>query len=45
MGESSRADYVLLVLSALESLLPSAGYEIAPGVAVSAASKTLAISA
>ena len=45
MGESSRADYVLLVLSALESILPAAGYEIAPGAAVSAASKALASSA
>ena len=41
MGESSRADYVLLVLSALESILPSVGYEIAPGAAVAAASKAL----
>ena len=41
MGESSRADYVLLVLSALESILPAAGYEVAPGAAVAAASKTL----
>ena len=41
MGESSKADYVLLALSALESILPSAGYEVAPGVAVSAASKAL----
>ena len=41
MGESSRADYVLLALSALESILPSAGYEVAPGAAVSAASRSL----
>ena len=42
MGESSRPDYVLLALSALESILPSVGYEIAPGVAVAAASGLLA---
>ncbi len=42
MGESSRADYVLLVLSALEAILPTVGYEVAPGAAVSAASKSLA---
>ena len=41
MGESSRADYVLLALSALESILPAAGYEVAPGAAVSAASRSL----
>ena len=41
MGESSRADYVLLALSALESILPAAGYEVAPGAAVAAASKAL----
>ena len=42
MGESSRADYVLIALSALEAILPTVGYEVAPGVAVSAASRTLA---
>ena len=41
MGESSRADYVLLALSALENILPTVGYEVAPGSAVSAASKSL----
>ena len=41
MGESSRADYVLLALSALENILPTVGYEIAPGAAVSAASRSL----
>ena len=41
MGESSRADYVLLALAALESALPAQGYEIAPGAAVSAASAAL----
>ena len=44
MGESSRADYVLLALSALESILPAMGYETASGAAVSAASKALASS-
>ena len=42
MGESSRPDYVLVALSALESILPKVGYEIAPGAAVAAASKALA---
>ena len=42
MGESSRADYVLLALSTLESILPAEGYEVASGAAVSAASKALA---
>ena len=42
MGESSRADYVLFALSALEAILPTVGYEVAPGAAVSAASRTLA---
>ncbi len=41
MGESSRPDYVLLALSAMESALPQAGYEVAPGAAVSAASRVL----
>ena len=42
MGESSRPDYVLLALAALESALPAQGYEIAPGAAVAAAAKELA---
>ena len=42
MGESSKAENVLLILSALEKLLPVAGYEIAPGMGVAAASKFLA---
>ena len=42
MGESSRADYVLLALAALESALAAQGYEAAPGAAVSAASVALA---
>ena len=44
MGESSRADYVLLALSALENILPTVGYEVGPGAAVSAASGSLAVS-
>ena len=42
MGESSRQDYVLLALSALEAILPTQGYETAPGAAVAAASAVLA---
>ena len=42
MGESSRADYVLLALSAMESILPSVGYEVARGAGVAAASGELA---
>ena len=41
MGESSRPDYVLLALSAMESVLPVAGYEVAPGAGVAAASRIL----
>ncbi len=41
MGESSRPDYVLFALSALESILPRVGYEIAPGASVAAASRAL----
>ena len=41
MGESSRPDYVLLALSAMESVLPQVGYEVAPGTGVSAASRVL----
>ena len=41
MGESSRPDYVLLALSAMESVLPQVGYEVAPGAGVSAASRVL----
>ena len=41
MGESSRADYVLLALSAMEAILPSVGYEIARGAGVAAASAKL----
>ena len=38
MGESSRAEYVLALLSALESVLTEAGYEAAAGAGVAAAS-------
>lgn len=41
MGESSRSDYVLGVLSAMESILPKLGYEVPLGASVSAASKVL----
>ena len=41
MGESSKAEYVLALLSAMESVLPAAGYEVASGVGVSAASSVL----
>ena len=39
MGESSRQEYVLALLSAMESVLPEAGYEVAGGAAVAAASQ------
>ena len=42
MGESSRPDYVLLALAAMESALTRAGYEVAPGAGVAAASGALA---
>lgn len=38
MGESSKAEYVLALLSAMESVLPKAGYEVAQGAGVAAAS-------
>jgi len=38
MGESSKAEFVLALLSALESVLPKAGYEVANGAGVAAAS-------
>ena len=41
MGESSRPEYVLAVLSALEGILPRVGYEVANGAAVGAASRVL----
>ena len=41
MGESSRAEYVLALMSALEKILPRMGYEVPPGGGVGAASKVL----
>ena len=41
MGESSKSEYVLALLSALESVLPESGYEVAGGVGVAAASSEL----
>ncbi|MCY4580296.1 MAG: alanine--glyoxylate aminotransferase family protein [Chloroflexi bacterium] len=38
MGESSKAEYVLALLSALENVLPKEGYEVARGSGVAAAS-------
>ena len=42
MGESSKAENVLALLSALESILPRLGYEIPHGAGVAAASESLA---
>ena len=42
MGENSKPGSVLLFLSALETLLPQWGYEVAAGAGVAAASKALA---
>ena len=42
MGESSKAEYLLALLSGLEGILPDEGYEVAQGAAVSAASRHLA---
>ena len=41
MGESSRPDYVLALLAALERILPGLGYEVPVGAGVTAASRTL----
>ena len=41
MGESSKPEYVLALLSAMEKILPEHGYEVASGVAVAAASESL----
>ena len=41
MGESSKSEYVLALLAALESILPEFGYELAVGAGVSAASAEL----
>ncbi|MXY47431.1 MAG: alanine--glyoxylate aminotransferase family protein [Chloroflexi bacterium] len=45
MGESSKAEYVLALLSALETTLPEFGYEVASGAGVSAASVELGTAA
>ena len=42
MGDSSRAELVLRLLSALEEILPRLGYEVPVGAGVGAASKALA---
>jgi alanine-glyoxylate transaminase/serine-glyoxylate transaminase/serine-pyruvate transaminase len=42
MGESSRSEYVLALLSALEKILPKQGYEVPQGAGVAAASKAYA---
>ena len=42
MGESSKPEYVLALLSALERTLPQMGYEVAAGAGVAAASGALA---
>ncbi len=42
MGESSKTEYLLALLSGLEGILPDEGYEVAQGAAVSAASRYLA---
>jgi alanine-glyoxylate transaminase/serine-glyoxylate transaminase/serine-pyruvate transaminase len=41
MGESSKAENVLALLAALESILPGVGYEAPQGAGVSAASRSL----
>jgi aspartate aminotransferase-like enzyme len=41
MGESSTEANVLLLLSALERVLPRCGYAVRPGVRVEAAARTL----
>ena len=42
MGESSKPEYVLAFLAALEEILPRLGYEISRGEGVAAASTSLA---
>ena len=42
MGESSRSEYVLTLLSALEQLLPQAGEKITPGESLKAATEIFA---
>ena len=39
MGESSKQEYVLTFLSAIESILSRVGYEVAQGAAVAEATK------
>ena len=41
MGESSKAEYVLALLAALEDILPRVGYEVPRGAGVGAASSAL----
>ena len=41
MGESSKAEYLLALLSGLEGILPQQGYEVARGAAAAAASRHL----
>ena len=43
MGESSKAEYVLVLLAALEEILPRLGFEVAHGAGVAGASKSLAL--
>jgi alanine-glyoxylate transaminase/serine-glyoxylate transaminase/serine-pyruvate transaminase len=42
MGESSTAANVLLLLSALERVLPRCGYSVSPGAALAAAERVYA---
>ena len=44
MGESSKQENVITLLSALEKILPEVGYEIAVGSGVKAAEDALAAS-
>ena len=43
MGESSKAEYVLALLAALEEILPRLGFEVPYGAGVAGASKSLAL--
>ena len=42
MGDSSRSEYVMALLAALEDILPRQGYEVARGAGVAGASQSLA---
>ena len=42
MGESSKAEYILALLAAMEGILPRVGFEVPQGAGVGAASKSLA---